>query len=252
MDGSRTPKIAPAERGGWVLKRALRDLWRRLRDDCRAVPRRAWRRWGATLAIGFVVCGALSYVVAKVTQSHSAHGIQRWDERWIMWFADHGPISFQNAILLESAGNLLYLIPLTITASVIAIRKHRPLVALTIQVSYWLQRPLVLIGWWTWNRPRPELIAGGVAAPPLHSFPSGHTALCLAVYGFLAYLWIRSSRSMAEKVFAVLVVALLAATVSLARVRLGGLSFEGLKMGEWRDLSKAEIADLRKRAGLEK
>jgi 23S rRNA pseudouridine2605 synthase len=40
--------------------------------------------------------------------------------------------------------------------------------------------------------------------------------------------------------------------LKLARVRLGGLSFEGLKMGEWRDLTKAEIADLRKRAGLEK
>jgi 23S rRNA pseudouridine2605 synthase len=40
--------------------------------------------------------------------------------------------------------------------------------------------------------------------------------------------------------------------LKLSRVRLGGLSFEGLKMGEWRELSKSEIADLRKRAGLEK
>jgi 23S rRNA pseudouridine2605 synthase len=40
--------------------------------------------------------------------------------------------------------------------------------------------------------------------------------------------------------------------LKLSRVRLGGLSFEGLKMGEWRDLTKSEIADLRKRAGLEK
>ncbi len=40
--------------------------------------------------------------------------------------------------------------------------------------------------------------------------------------------------------------------LKVSRVRLGGLSFEGLKMGDWRDLTKAEIADLRKRAGLEK
>ena len=39
--------------------------------------------------------------------------------------------------------------------------------------------------------------------------------------------------------------------LKISRVRLGGLSFEGLKMGEWRELSKAEAADLRKRAGLE-
>jgi 23S rRNA pseudouridine2605 synthase len=38
--------------------------------------------------------------------------------------------------------------------------------------------------------------------------------------------------------------------LKISRVRLGGLSFEGLKMGEWRDLTKAEITDLRKRAGL--
>jgi 23S rRNA pseudouridine2605 synthase len=39
--------------------------------------------------------------------------------------------------------------------------------------------------------------------------------------------------------------------LKISRVRFGGLSFEGLKMGEWRDLTRAEIADLRKRAGLE-
>jgi len=38
--------------------------------------------------------------------------------------------------------------------------------------------------------------------------------------------------------------------LKVSRVRLGGLSFEGLKMGGWRDLTKGEIGDLRKRAGL--
>ena len=38
--------------------------------------------------------------------------------------------------------------------------------------------------------------------------------------------------------------------LKISRVRLGGLSFEGLAMGGWRDLTKAEINDLRKRAGL--
>lgn len=38
--------------------------------------------------------------------------------------------------------------------------------------------------------------------------------------------------------------------LKISRVRLGGLSFEGLAMGGSRDLTKAEIADLRKRAGV--
>jgi 16S rRNA U516 pseudouridylate synthase RsuA-like enzyme len=40
--------------------------------------------------------------------------------------------------------------------------------------------------------------------------------------------------------------------LKVSRIRLGGLSFEGLAMGGWRDLTKGEIADLRTRAGLEK
>lgn len=39
--------------------------------------------------------------------------------------------------------------------------------------------------------------------------------------------------------------------LKISRVRLGGLSFEGLRMGEWRDLTKGEVGDLRRRAGLE-
>jgi 23S rRNA pseudouridine2605 synthase len=38
--------------------------------------------------------------------------------------------------------------------------------------------------------------------------------------------------------------------LKISRVRLGGLSFQGLAMGGWRDLTKAEIGDLRHRAGL--
>jgi membrane-associated phospholipid phosphatase len=224
MHESRTGKIAEtarAERGGALIARALRDLWHTLRDDCRAIPRAVWWRWGLTLAIGFALCCALSYVGTKAAHARVDHGLQAWDERMIMKLANEGPISFPNAILLESPGNLAYLIPVTILVSVIAIRRHAPLAAITIQVAYWLQRPIVVLGWQTWNRTRPKLIGEGIAAPGLHSFPSGHAALCVAVYGFLAYLWIRSSRSAAEKVIAVILVALVTTIVSLARVRLG-------------------------------
>jgi 23S rRNA pseudouridine2605 synthase len=39
--------------------------------------------------------------------------------------------------------------------------------------------------------------------------------------------------------------------LKISRVRMGGLSFEGLAMGGWRDLTKPEVADLRRRAGVE-
>jgi 23S rRNA pseudouridine2605 synthase len=40
------------------------------------------------------------------------------------------------------------------------------------------------------------------------------------------------------------------AVLKISRVRLGSISFEGLRMGGWRDLSKGELADLRQRAGI--
>jgi pseudouridine synthase len=39
--------------------------------------------------------------------------------------------------------------------------------------------------------------------------------------------------------------------LKISRVRMGGLSFEGLAMGGWRDLTKPEVSDLRRRAGLD-
>jgi 23S rRNA pseudouridine2605 synthase len=39
--------------------------------------------------------------------------------------------------------------------------------------------------------------------------------------------------------------------LKISRVRLGGISFEGLAMGGWRDMTRVEVADLRRRAGLE-
>ncbi len=206
---------------GWLLTSALRDLWSTLGDDCRAIPRRAWQRWAITLIVGCAACGALSYAITSFAYARVNEGLQTWDERWLMKLADDGPMSFPNAILLESPGNLAYLIPLTIIASIIAIRRHNPLAAISIQIAYWLQRPIVLIGWKTWDRARPDLIGEGIAAPGLHSFPSGHAALCVAVYGFLAYLWIRSSRSVAEKAVAIALTTVLIMLVSLARVRLG-------------------------------
>ena len=137
------------------------------------------------------------------------------------WLEQRGPMSFQNAILIESPGNLAYLVPLVATAAVIAILKRRPVFAATLVASYLLVRVIVLVGWLTWDRPRPTLILDGVAAPPLHSFPSGHVALALSVYGLLAYVWFERSRSVVERGLVVVLTLAWCLIVGAARVRLG-------------------------------
>ena len=148
-------------------------------------------------------------------------GMDDWDARVLRWLERHGPMSFQEAILLESPGNLAYLIPLVATAAVIAIMKRRPVFAATIVASYLLMRVIVLVGWMTWDRPRPRLIADGIAAPPLHSFPSGHIALAISVYGLLAYAWWERSGSAIERAVIVILTLAWCGVCGIARVRLG-------------------------------
>ena len=183
------------------------------------LPNGAGRRWATTLFVGFALCAAFVAAVTLVAK-RNADALTRWDAD-VLLRRERGPISFADAILLESFGNLAYLAPVTVAAAVIAARNGRPLLALSFPTGYVLQRPLVLLGWWIWDRQRPRLIAGGIAAPGLHSFPSGHVALMMAVYGLLAWLWLRASRSVVERMLVVVLLAALLLVTGAARVRLG-------------------------------
>ena len=203
----------------WALVRGWRTTWHPFRDAWRSLPAGAFRRWFTTLASGFAVSAALVSAITLAAR-HNAAALTEWDTRYLLRF-ERGPMSFSNAILLESFGNLAYMVPLTLAAAVVAARSGRPLLALSFPASYVLMRPIVLLGWWIWNRQRPTLIADGIAAPGLHSFPSGHVALMLAVYGLLAWQWARASRSGVERLLVVLILTALVGVTGAARVRLG-------------------------------
>jgi membrane-associated phospholipid phosphatase len=203
----------------WALSVGWSNTWHAFRGAWKALPAGAVGRWCATLLAGFFVCAAFVAALTLVAKRNS-EPLTRWDTG-VLLRVERGPISFADAILLESFGNLAYMVPLTLAAAVVAARHGRPLLALSFPASYVLQRPLVLLGWWVWNRRRPDLIAGGIAAPGLHSFPSGHVALMLAVYGLLAWLWIRASRSIVERLLVLVLLAALLLVTGTARVRLG-------------------------------
>jgi membrane-associated phospholipid phosphatase len=199
---------------------ALAATWRRFRGDLRALAQGTWRRWLVTIAIGWIICAALSAGITKWAQKADPQWLRAWDERTLAK-VEHGPVSFQNAILLESPGNLIYMIPLVVCVAVVAVWWRRPVFAVTVVASYFLARTHVILGWQLWDRPRPQLIAGGVAAPPLHSFPSGHIVLAMSVYLLLAYAWCRTSRSWVERTIAVVLALAWCAGAGYARVRLG-------------------------------
>jgi undecaprenyl-diphosphatase len=146
--------------------------------------------------------------------------LKEWDERALLRI-EAGFMSFHDAILAESPGNLSYLIPLTAAAAVVAARARRPVLAMSLLAGYVLARPLIFLGWSLWDRSRPKSIAEGVAAPGFHSYPSGHVILAIVVYGLIAYLWCAASRSLVERVFVWVVFLAWVGMIGWARLRLG-------------------------------
>jgi len=207
--------------GSWFLLAAGRETCVRGRQGWRDLPPGAAVRFAVALAIGFALsAGVTAGLTLAAKRSAERGGLNAWDRDRLL-AVERGPVSFTDAILLESFGNLAYLIPLTLLCAVLATRGRRPLLAAAFALSYGLARLLILFGWNLWDRARPDLIAGGVAAPKLHSFPSGHVVLALSVWGLIAYAWASASRSWVERGLAALVMTVPVVAAGWGRVRLG-------------------------------
>jgi membrane-associated phospholipid phosphatase len=186
----------------------------------RRVPRAAWRHWLGSLAVGALLTAALLAALTLLARRWQGEWLQQWDGGRLLWL-EGATFSFQVAIWWEGFGSSAMLVPVAATAALLAALCRRPILALTIAASYLLAKPIVLVGWRMWDRARPQVIAEGIAAPPLQSFPSGHSVQTTAIYGLLLFLWFRRSGSWLERLLIVLLWAALVALVGLARLRLG-------------------------------
>ncbi|MBD1872829.1 phosphatase PAP2 family protein [Nodosilinea sp. FACHB-131] len=185
------------------------------------MPQAVWRRWAGTLAIGLGLCALVTLALTVWAKGHVDQGLQEWDARLLPVLAEGVPLSFSRAITWESPGNLLGVVPVVGVFVGVMVARSRPLLAATMMAAYGLQFALVWIGWGYWNRERPDLVAGGIAAPGLHSFPSGHAVVVITVYGLLAYLWCQASRSWIERLLVILGVVFWIGLIAGSRLVLG-------------------------------
>lgn len=205
----------------WVSVRVFKAGWYRFWQDSHRLPAQVWRCWAGTLALGLGICAGITLGMTIYVQTHLDQGLQAWDEQMLPILAQNLPLSFSRAITWESPGNLLGLIPVVTVFIGIMVARSQPLLAATMATAYGLQFALVWIGWGYWNRDRPDLIANGVAAPGLHSFPSGHAVVVITVYGLLFFLWWRASRSWVEKLVIILLALLWISLILSSRLVLG-------------------------------
>jgi membrane-associated phospholipid phosphatase len=190
----------------WASVKLFKQGWYQFWQDSQKIPGKAWRRWIGTLAIGLGIGAVATLAMTLAAMAYTDHGIQAWDERMLTVLAKKLPLNFPRSITWESPGNLLGMLPVVTVFVGIMVARSQPLLAATMIMAYGLQFALVWIGWGLWNRERPSLIADGVAASGLHSFPSGHTVVVITVHGLLAYLWWRASPNWLER-FVILVLA---------------------------------------------
>jgi len=205
----------------WVSLSVVRAIWRRFRQDGRALPKGTWQVWCRILAIGFVLTLIVSFGLTRLGQALQDRGLRTWDASTLQQVLTTGPLTFANAITWQAPGDLLFQPLFVLVFVALAAWWSRPLIAATMAASYILAFAFIWTGWGLWNRDRPNLIADGMAAPGLHSFPSGHLVLSVAIYGLVAYLWMRASRHWLERLLVLAIFLIVVALVGIARLALG-------------------------------
>ena len=204
-----------------VVLHGIRTIAQRFWQDSRSLPSIAWSRWWKTLAIGLGICALITYFITRIAVSWEAQWMQAWDEQWLLALRDRNPLTFAKGVTWESPGNLVGMLPVFVTLTALTAWFRQPLIAATVVANYVGQFALVWISWGMWSRDRPNLIADGLAAPSLHSFPSGHVVVSITMYGLIFYLWLRTSKNWLEKLFAIAFGSVWISLIALARLALG-------------------------------
>ena len=203
----------------WIFT-ILRRAWRSFVDEARAAPAAAWRRWSVALLLGYAASGGVAVLATSLARRWHHRGLDAWDER-VLEKIVASPFTFAQGLWFEAWGSSAFLVPMLLVVVVLLVRSRFPFRASTLAVAYVLNKGLVLGAWQLWDRARPDSVADGVAAPGLHSFPSGHAVNAVVLFGLLAAMWWISTRNSLERAAAVLLMGGVVALTCLGRVRLG-------------------------------
>ena len=200
------------------LAKVLGKKFERQWHNLSAERRQAWARLSLTAVLAVVLALYASIALLRAT-SRGANNYS-WEVDTLRAI-ESAPIGFSSAVWLQTFGSDFMLGFVVLTGAALAIWNNRPLLAVSIVMSLIVMDAIVRIGWFSFERHRPAVIAQGLASPGFHSFPSGHTSKTIAVYGLLAAQWFRASRNGLEKLVIVVLATGIALVVPYGRVRMG-------------------------------
>ena len=183
-------------------------------------------RWHPAVAVasvavsGYVViCVVFAGIGLLVT--HQLGALTRWDDSVNRWFAANrtGSTNDWTSYATKVANTSGILVVLVVAAIVLFVLRHR-WDALILLVALGLELLTFLTVNYIVDRPRPDVERLG-ALPSTSSFPSGHTAAMLTLYGGLAVLISSRVRSRLVEALCWVIALLATAVIGFARVYRG-------------------------------
>jgi undecaprenyl-diphosphatase len=147
--------------------------------------------------------------------------IGRWDNDVNRWFADHRTHVWNS--LTGVATFMLNTFPVIGLAALVVVLlalRHRWRDALILVFGLCLEITVFLSVTFIVDRPRPHVVALN-SAPATSSFPSGHTAAAVVLYGGIALITLRCTRRLLPRILAWMLAVGAAVAVALSRVYRG-------------------------------
>lgn len=202
----------------WVLAARLQEATHQWHRAWSQIPSDTFRVWLFTIVAGWLLTCLI--VLASIWLMHSplTADYRAQETELLEAIISTRTIDPASTNWMDIPGHPLYLLLIILVVFFHSMRAGRFLEGVSINVAFILITLTVGLGWLVWSRDRPDLVLDGAFAPGYNSFPSGHTAQAVTVYGLIAYYWVRHTSRVGEKVFAVLLMTGAMAVVALGRL----------------------------------
>jgi len=213
-DDARTP-LAPAGSSDPALCSGpfARTIEHRFAAAPRLIPP------AAILIVGYIAMVAVLVGIGEAIVHHGAFaGLRGWDDDFTRWMAGHRTASINTVTgFLSRAADTLGIVGCALVVEVVLMFQRRWRALLILPLGLGLELVTFLTVNVLVDRPRPNVARLG-SEPSTSSFPSGHTAATVVLWGAVALLFCWSASHRWIRSAAVAFVVMMAVAVGTARV----------------------------------
>lgn len=184
--------------------------------------RGAFKLFVTIFLVAFIILTSLVTSIGLFVFHVLEHGaVGRWDHGVSLWFIDHGSNFWNSATTdVTFAADTVTVAAIAIVATIVLLFRHWGRRAFILATSLAIELSVFISSNTIVARPRPSIRHLG-GTPSTYSFPSGHTAAAIALYGGLAIVVSTSTTNHFTRFAAWFLATLLAFAVGLSRIYRG-------------------------------